>query len=170
MGEEELIALARVTSSIDSDFEKRRALSAILERPDPSPGLVSVILEKSLAIGSDFEQASFLRTLAAACPVEGPVSDPFFEAAATIGSDYEQQRALSALLEGDEIHRDTLRLAMETAAQGIASDYELAKFLVHVAAAYPLDDELREVYLAAAGSIGSDYENNRALAALARNP
>jgi hypothetical protein len=87
----------------------------------------------------------------------------------TIGSDFESQRVLSALVQGEEIHRETLRVAITTAAEEIGSDFELARFLVQVAGAYPLDDELRNEYLLAAERIGSDHECNRALAALARN-
>ena len=46
----------KALSTVDSDFECRRVVSAVV-RADPSPETLATMLDPSIAIDSDFEQA-----------------------------------------------------------------------------------------------------------------
>ena len=48
----------KALATIDSDYECRRVISAVV-RADPSPETLATMLDPSIAIDSDFEQASF---------------------------------------------------------------------------------------------------------------
>jgi hypothetical protein len=54
------------------------------------------------------------------------------------------------------------------AAAALASGHERATLLVDIAGRHALNGEARELYIAAARGIGSEHEENRALAALIR--
>jgi hypothetical protein len=50
----------------------------------------------------------------------------------------------------------------------IDSDYEAAEVLTMVAEKYPLDDALKQEFMKAAESVGSEYDYGRVMAALRR--
>ena len=84
---------------VDSDFEHRRVLNAVLRRSPKDGATVRRLFQAAARIGSDyFEQAEFLGDAAKADLVESG-RDAFFGAMATIGSDFEQRRALTAVVE-----------------------------------------------------------------------
>jgi hypothetical protein len=53
-------------------------------------------------------------------------------------------------------------------AQRVSSGHERANLLVDIASRHPLSGQARDLYIAAADSIGSSSDENRALAALVR--
>ena len=76
-------------------------------------------------------------------------------------------RVALALLEREQPN-DALVEAVLNASTSIASDHELSTLLVKVAETYSLNDRLRTMYIDAAEGISSQYERDRALAALVR--
>ena len=56
------------------------------------------MLDPSVAIDSDFEQASFLIDVAKSQSIDGPLRAPFFKGVDTIGSSFERGRVLQAVV------------------------------------------------------------------------
>ncbi len=163
------VAAAGAIAKIASDFEARRALSALVERGDLRPSAREGVLRQAAGIGSDYEAAEFLKLFAGTYPLEGGLMTLYLDAAEGIGSDYELHRALDAALSSGELAPADLERLIRLAGREIGSDYELASLLTGIARARHLDGNVRQAYLDAAGKIGSEYESQRALAALARN-
>jgi hypothetical protein len=59
-----------------------------------------------------------------------------------------------------------LRLLNET--QKIGTDYEKARVLTEAAKQYQIQGALRDAYIKAADSIGTEYDRNRTLAAITK--
>jgi hypothetical protein len=163
------VAAAGAIAGIDSDYEARRALSALVGRGDLCPAAREAALRRAAGIGSDYEAAEFLKLFAETYPLEGGLMTLYLHAAAGIGSDYELHRALDAALSSGEPAPRDLEELIGLAGREIGSDYELASLLTGIARGRHLDGSVRQAYLDAAGKIGSEYESQRALAALARN-
>jgi hypothetical protein len=85
-------------ASIDSDFERKRVLSAMARRPGLDAPGVTAIADLTTAMRSDFERAEVLLALAQNQRLEGAAKETVLKAAERIGSDFERGRVLSALL------------------------------------------------------------------------
>jgi hypothetical protein len=156
----------KALATIDSDYECRRVVSAVV-RADPSPDTLATILDPSLAIDSDFEQASFLVDVAKSQPIEGPLRAPFFKGVDSITSSFERSRVLQAVTKHGSLSPETV-VAVLRSAQGMGSNHETSQVLMAVATTQPISDEARDLYIAAAGRLGN-YEEGRALSALVKN-
>lgn len=136
--------------------------------------LDDVLTSAADVLGSDHEMRRLLVSVAEALPdalSSGPASEAFWRAVRTVGSDGEQRRLLDRLAEilGPEPER-LVRL-LESAADGIGSDGEMAGFLVRTVRRYPasIDDEpVRTALAEAAATVGSDGERRRVERALER--
>jgi hypothetical protein len=156
------------TESIQSDYERRRALGAVLTMRDLPAATVGELLRAASTFKSDHERAELLiGTVKANGFPDGAARDAYLGAATGIRSDYEKHRVLSRLTE-TELSEEQL-IALLTAAKEIGSDYELASLLVEVSSGRTLDGRSRDAYIAATETIGSDYERRRALTALLGN-
>jgi hypothetical protein len=161
------LAYVEAAGSIDSDFELRRALTALVESGPAGPTVGNAALRVAAQhLASDFEMRELLGAMTRRGLVTEETSEAYFAAVATIESDFEQRQALAALLEQGPLGRPMLTALLTTAANGIASDYELAELLVAVAERYPVDGALRPAFLKAADTIESDHEHRRVMAAL----
>lgn len=153
------------TAHIESDYERRRALTAVLTIEDLPAETVAELLKAAGSFKSDYERAELLIATAKAHGLpDGAARDAYLGAADDIGSDYEKYRVLTGLTKL-ELTEDQL-LALLTSAKGIDSDYQLATLLVEVSADRALDGRARDAYLSATETIGSDHERRRALTAL----
>jgi hypothetical protein len=82
--------------SVQSDFELRRLLSGVLERPSLEAQNLEALLNSARGIGSDFELAELLLKVLARHPEVG--SSPAFEGAlGTVDSRFEHGRVAEAL-------------------------------------------------------------------------
>ena len=63
------------------------------------------MLESSIAIGSDFEQATFLAEIGDERQMSGATLDAFFRAVENIGSAFERSRVLQAVLKRPDVSR-----------------------------------------------------------------
>jgi beta-lactamase regulating signal transducer with metallopeptidase domain len=156
----------RALTTVGSDFECRRVVSAVV-RADPSPETLATMLDPSLAIDSDFEQASFLLDVVKSQAVEGPLRAPFFKGVETIGSSFERGRVLQAVAKRGTLSPETV-VAVLRAVQGMGSSHETSQVLLAVAGAVPLSGEARDLYVATAERLG-DFEEGRALSALVKS-
>lgn len=156
---------AEAARSIESDYEQRRALSAMMAKGRPSPAVLAVTLQTAKGIDSDYELAELLTSIPPNALGDGAVRRTYLEAAQSIDSAYEHHRALSAAVKSGKLSGDSL-LAVLQSAQSISSDYERASLLVEIADQYTLSGAARDAYLQAASSIRSKYERGRAEEAL----
>jgi len=160
-----MTAFLAAAGTIDSDYESRRALGALLASGRLPAPAVEEILVLAAGIGSDYEKATLLVELTGHALRGETAVASYLELAATIGSGYERRRALSALLSTRDLSAANLEPTI-LAAAGIDSDYEKATLLVELAREQPLAGGSAAAYVEVAGSIGSDYERKRALVAL----
>jgi beta-lactamase regulating signal transducer with metallopeptidase domain len=151
--------------TIGSDYERRRVLSAFLDRTVDA-AVVAALFRSAATIGSDYEQAEFLIG-AARRGLDVQATDPFFAAVETIGSDYEHRRVLATIAGRPKATDATLEALLQSS-RAINSDYEQAELLVALARGRRFDGRLRSSYLDAAESIGSEHERTRAMVELLR--
>jgi beta-lactamase regulating signal transducer with metallopeptidase domain len=155
----------QAAGTIGSDFEHRRALSALLSRVT-DPVVIAAMFQSAAQIGSDFEQAELLRAAAArGLPEQAP--DAFFRAVDTIDSDFEHRRVLMSVLRQGGPAAET-RLMFQSA-ERIDSDFEQAELLI-AAASGGLPEQAPDAFFRAVGTIGSDFEQRRVLAAVVARP
>ena len=155
----------KALATVGSDYECRRVVSAVV-RADPSPETLATMLDPSIAIDSDYEQATFLIDVAKSQSVDGPLRAPFFKGVETISSAYERGRVLQAVVKRGNLPPATI-VAVLRAAQNMSSGHEASQVLLAVAATHQISGEARDAYVDAAGRLG-DYEQGRTLAALVK--
>lgn len=160
-------AYVKAVGAIESDYEHRRVLSAIIAGGDLTPAVTRALLEDARRIASDYELAEFLIAVGRKGLLDASSRDAYFAAADKLASHYEHRRALTPLLTRDLLTKDLAKAVLASAAK-IDSDYECASLLVDVANAVPIDDDLRPAYERAAATIGGEYEYGRAMAPVRR--
>jgi hypothetical protein len=152
------------TGSIDSDFEQRRALEAVLRAGPLSRPVLNALLGRSASIQSDFEQAGLLTSIARSTRLDPMVRPAFFTALEGVRSAFERRRVLDVVV-SQKPDRDVAMSVLD-AAKGIDSDFERASALVTLARNSSIDGSLRDAYLETARTIRSRFEQDRAIAAL----
>jgi beta-lactamase regulating signal transducer with metallopeptidase domain len=159
-------AFFKAVGTIDSDFEQRRVLSAVMKRQNVSPAVVGAVLESARTLESDFENAALLLDVVKNGPIEGALRDPFFRAVASIGSTFERGRVLQAVAKRTDASDETILEAIK-ATQGMGN-FEAAQVLLVVARTHTLKPEARDAYIDAADKLGN-FEQGRVLSALAKS-
>ena len=141
-----------------SVYLRQLYMQAVLEPPVLGQSLQQAARE----VDSDFELGQALRVAAQRQPIDQAL--PAFAAAArAIDSDFEQRQALARAVARDGLSAQSYA-ALWTAAtpaadgRGIASDFELAQLLKQSAGAGRVVDANVQAYLAAAHTVGSDFE------------
>jgi hypothetical protein len=94
-------AYFEAVDAIDSDFERRRALTALIKRADLSAETLEAAIASASRMSSSFELASFLVTVAGQHDLSGTVRAAYLRASERITSDFEQNRALAALAQAE---------------------------------------------------------------------
>jgi len=152
-------------NTIDSDYERGRALKAVLKKESLTKDNLLFALKSVGAMTSDYEKAELLVKTASAFPLDESMQKAYLDAVRTINSDYEKGRAIVAVLNKNEPKADTLMFMAKSATE-IRSDYEKAQLLIRVADAGRRDDAVRHAVTEAARTIQSEYERGRVLAAV----
>ena len=160
-------AFFKTVHTIDSDYEHRQILSALLKKNNLSESVLSQMLDSLAGISSDYEKANFLKEGAELFLSNATSSKAFFKAVSTIDSDYEHRQTLTALLKNKNLSEPVLAQMLDSLA-GISSDHEKASFLLEASHLYT-GTHLRSAFLKATETIVSDYERGRVLSALLRN-
>ena len=111
---DEAVQLAYVEAAgyIDSDYETRRVLNAVLDRPGLNQDVARAMLQLAIEIDSDYELAELLIGMMERHPIEQTLTPEFFDAVATLDSDYEHRRVLHAALERGAPNRQILDLTL----------------------------------------------------------
>jgi hypothetical protein len=155
-------------STIDSDYEQRQTLSALLQKNTLNEAALAQMLASLDTISSDYEKANLLKQGANSFVSHSSLSNPFFKAISTITSDYEHRQILSALLKNENLSAAVLAQMLDSLAT-ISSDHEKATFLLEASRLYTGDARLRNAFLKATDTIKSEHERGRVLSALLRN-
>lgn len=150
---------------IDSDYEKRTALSAITKGQPLDAAQQKLVLAQAEKIDSDYERAELLTEMLPGLVSAPDVRAAWLKAADGIDSDYEHRRTLSAFLEDGKADDATLAVVIG-AAHTIDSDYERRVLLTAAVKQARNADQLAEAYAGAMSGIGSDYEQRESLLAL----
>jgi hypothetical protein len=156
-------------STIQSDYEMRRALSAGLENDRVEPQVLADALEAAASIDSDHELATLLVHVARLQPIDATTRRPFFAALSGVGGAYERGRVLGTLADRSDLTNEVLIDMLHSSAR-MGSDHEQAQFLSKVAKRYTLDGPLRPAYFTAVDGIHGSYEKARVLETVARRP
>jgi beta-lactamase regulating signal transducer with metallopeptidase domain len=157
----------KLLESMQSDFERRRVLTALMASGKVPAEIVAAALDSTSRMQSDFERAHVLMDVARTQPVDGTLRAPYFKAVGAMKSDFERGRVLKMLAKQSSVSQDVV-VDVLRATEGMSSGFEAAGVLMSVAAVHRLDGATRDAYRRAAERIQSSFEQNRALAALAR--
>lgn len=159
----ELIGLARkATTDYDRCRLLARALPGVRTRSAAADWYIAL-----RGVTNEFELAELLLAAARSGLLESPGPEAYFFSARRITNAWELRRVLNAALasRSTAVHAQLLRTA-----PAIGADYELASLLVEFARAHPVRGELRDAFVEASKQIRSEWEQERALNALADNP
>jgi beta-lactamase regulating signal transducer with metallopeptidase domain len=156
-------AYLQAVRNIESDFETRRVLTALLKATTPDAEAMTLLLGVADNIESDFELAQLLLEVSDRGLASSNTREAYFKAVSTIESDFERRRVLTSILKRAD-NSDDLRTRLLQSASTIESDFELASFLVSFAKVYPeMSPALREAFMKAADSIDSEHEYGRVM-------
>jgi beta-lactamase regulating signal transducer with metallopeptidase domain len=153
---------------LSGDYTRRVYYQAAIESGKlDAAGYERIVTLAGQTIGSDYELAEILISVAKAQPLTERMQTGFVTAAKSISSDYERHRVLKAALS-----RPGLTAAVEAgmldAAADIGSDYELAELLIELNDARPIDEAVRPAFFKAVNTVQSDYEHGRVLQAVVK--
>lgn len=158
-----LAAWSDAVGSVGSDYEARRAITAMLEAGPSNAAQAKSVLSLATKISSDYERRQLLESVLKSGGAEVSGAE-FVAVAETLSSDYERRQALMALLASRDLDQVT-SLALLDAASRIGSDYESKELLVAVAQKMPTSTETLEAYRKAAREL-STFERGQAEEAL----
>jgi hypothetical protein len=156
------IAYLQAVRAVNSDYDRRRALSALMQAGALSPAVVTALLDAATAIRSDYDIAGVLTELLQSNDVTDASRQGFVAALDTIQSDYERRRVLTALADRATSTPAVLTVVYSSASR-MRSDYDLASVLADCLRRHPLDPTLRPAFFAAFAGLKSDYERHRVL-------
>jgi hypothetical protein len=92
------VAYVDAVATIKSDYEKGRALSALVKKGEPAKDTLLLAVKGAANINSDYEKAQFLLKVAASGSNDEAVRTAVVDAARSIRSEYERGRVLSAVI------------------------------------------------------------------------
>lgn len=153
---------------IKSDYELGRVLQAFFSKEKLDESQSQAILSAASRMHSDYEKANVLIGLSSRKLLPPKLLGAYLETAATLHSDYEHGRVLKAVAHDPDLDAGMLsRIADQTSR--MHSDYEAASTLIELSRHRALAGPARAAYERAARSLRSQYERDRALAALSRD-
>jgi hypothetical protein len=164
-GDDSHTAFVAAVKKIDSDYEARRALNALLQREKLAPATGAGAARRVDHDRLRYELAELLIDVSKRYVINDQTRPMYIKAVGSIKSDYEHRRVLAAIVAGGGLTPAVTQALLEDAGR-IGSDYELAEFLIQIAGKGALDATTRDAYFAATAKIDSDYEHHRALAPL----
>jgi hypothetical protein len=156
-----------VAATINSDFDLRTALTPFVSRRELDDDHIARAIDLAGdEISSDFDLRVLLAEAAPRVGASDTLARAYTEAASAINSDFDHRQALTILADRADLSAEGWRLLLDSAAQGLGSDFDCATVLVTVAPSLPADDAVVTAYRRAMDTIGSDFDRQRALVAL----
>lgn len=156
-------------TSISSDHDRGRVLTAIVARAEGDPPVV-IAVNAARGMGSDYERGRLLTAVVQRSAVnDTPLRDAFFAAVDAMGSDYERRGVLLAALARDGVTPATVQAALRSTSR-IGSDHDKASVLVAVGehADWLRAPEVRTAFDSAVRTLGSDAEYRRVMRVVER--
>src|SRR5262249_45495043 len=139
-------AYVNAVSPMKSDYERRRALAAVLGlRPLPT-GVAELAMRSAADMKSDYEKSELLRTALQTKTVER--GHALLEAMRQMQSAYEKRRVLTEALAVEPLSAD-LKKGVLMFAAGVNSDYERGTVLRSFLERYAIDGALRQPFFGA---------------------
>lgn len=159
-------AYFNAAETIQSDFELAKVLKAyISKQPTNSINMVKMF-ELATSIQSDFELANVLKHANSQLGEDENAFEAYLDLATTIQSDFEMKHVYSNLLQYN-LSSDLLNKIVESAANEIASDFELAGLLEEVARQDGMNESVKQSIIdAAKDKIGSGFEREKVFSAV----
>lgn len=155
-----------LAATIGSDFELRNALLPLVSSDELGDEVAAAAIDLATnEIGSDFELRVLLGFAAGRIGQSDALARSYTTAVAQIGSDFEHRQALMTLASNAELTPAGWKMLLESA-QGIDGDFECAMLLMSVASELPQDADVIAAYRTTLATVGSDFERQRAAAAL----
>ena len=154
-------------SHLQSDYVRQIYFTKLFEKATlPGPMLVKALDEARSSIGTDYNLAQVLLTIAQRYDLNDEAQrTAFLNAANKLSTDYEHSRVLLELLKRPNLSPQILHAALQSA-KTIRTDYEKGRILVTLAGLSTFDEKEISDYLDLAGAINTDYERSRSLMAL----
>lgn len=163
LADAEMAGAIAATVKIDSDYEKRRAMGALLAQVRIAPTNQAALLAAADGIDSDFERSEWLVAASGKLPVDGANAAPWQAALLGSDSDFERRRALQAMIERGQPRAAAVDLALRSM-RGMDSDFE-SRSVLETAAQSGATASSAD-YLAVVDGMDSDFERREALIAL----
>ena len=157
-------AYVQALSKTKSDYERRRALTALLAVRPVVAGVPDIALRSVADMRSDYDRSEVLRTALASGTVEQ--ADALFAAVGRMSSSYEKRRVLTEVIARGSLNNE-MKKGVLTAAAGIQSDYDRAQVLSAYVKAFGVETSVRDEFFTALKRLTSDYERRRVLTELA---
>lgn len=161
-----LSRLLQLSQTLDSDFERRQCLQALLKLQTLDEALQRSLLQALDGMDSDFERRQVLESLAPHLGQEPATLQAWAQAIAPMASDFEKRLVLTSLTERARLSPAQLDAALQ-ASRTLDSDFEqrtaLAGMAPHLNQATPA---AVQSFAAAARRIDSDFERREALLTL----
>ncbi|HEX6833317.1 MAG TPA: M56 family metallopeptidase [Rudaea sp.] len=158
------IALA---GAIDSDYERRKALTAVIDTQALSRAQQTTFLNQVEHFTTDYERAELLIAVIPKFQRTDETYAAWLNAVNAIHADYEHRRCLQALVDSGKAQDADLARVI-AAADTLRSDYEHRELLVAAITRAHDVHALAPAYTKSVGSFSSDYERREALLALLR--
>jgi beta-lactamase regulating signal transducer with metallopeptidase domain len=155
-------------SRIDGSWAKKRYFTELFALNVDANAVRQALEQAGREIESDYELASLLIESGDRLVTDEATRRAYFDASRTIDSDYELKRVYAAGLKRGPVSAPILNAILD-ASRNIGSDYELAELLVQLVKQQSID-QARQAFFAALGTIKSNYDHRRVLAALAARP
>jgi len=170
LDEKSLLRLLSITAKTESDFERRGALTALINSQTLSAAQQVVLLNIVAAMDSSFEQRSVLTVLAPKLSADAAVAQAWLATLDNIDSAFEQRLIIDALARVDSLTPLQLDLALQSTRK-IDSDFERATALTALIKhlGKPLGKPAPaqvDAYLQSAQQIDSDFERRNVLVKL----
>jgi hypothetical protein len=154
--------------TIESDYEHGRVLKAVVSSGAATTEQLAALAGAASSRMDGYELAESLLALTKAGGSSPSVARAVIRATASLNSDYERGRVVKAVVSASV--DSSVAGAILEASRTIDSDHERTEILVALARRAPLNERLRALYVQAAEGMSSDYNRDRALAAIARAP
>jgi beta-lactamase regulating signal transducer with metallopeptidase domain len=157
--------LFEAAESINSDGDKRRALSDIIKKDAGNTESLVRATRAARHISSDGDKAEVLVEIADPYRASDELHMVYFEAVNSISSDGDHARVLSKMLERHGDDSDTLARVLRSA-EKISSDGDKARVLREAVSSYRDEQAVRKAFFDAAKSISSDGDHQQVLVTL----
>lgn len=159
-------AYLNLTNSISSDYERGKALAYLIENTALNEDNVNKIVATTGKLSSDYEKNKVLKKLVEQPNyLKGGYSGSL-QIINNFSSDYEKGKAITNILNSHKLANAQYQELLPVVSK-ISSDYEKSKVLRNIAPRIPADaTALREQYVKATQTIGSEYETKKAMDAL----